>query len=262
MNRALARLRTRSMALLGALPFALVLLCWQLAPNFIRYPEYILPPLSALMDRLLELVRDGSLWAYTWQSVSRLGAGFLVGNAIAIPLGILVAMNRRASEVLLPPITFFQSIAGIAWAPLAVLWFGIGTGSVVFVIANTIFFGSIYNTIAGVRSIRPALWRAVRCHGASGPQVLWHLVVPGALSEIILGLRTSMAYGWRALVAAEMIAGTNGLGYMTIEAVKFYATDTILLGMALIGLMWLAMDRLIFTPLERATVMRWGMVQA
>ena len=248
-------------ALLGAAPFAIVLLCWYLAPHFFSYPEYVLPALPAVGDRLLELIRDGSLWAYTVQSLYRLALGFLVGNALAIPLGILLAVNRRASDVLLPPITFFQSIAGIAWAPLAVLWFGIGTGSVVFVIANTIFFGSIYNTIAGVRSIKPALWRATQCHGASRTQILAHLILPGALSEIILGLRTSMAYGWRALVAAEMIAGTDGLGYMTIEAVKFYATDTILLGMGLIGVLWLAMDRLIFTPLEHRTVVRWGMVQ-
>jgi NitT/TauT family transport system permease protein/taurine transport system permease protein len=247
--------------LLGTIPFVLLLLCWHVAPRFFVYPEYVLPALSAVGERLVELLRDGSLWSYTSQSLQRLALGFVVGNAIAIPLGILIAVNRRASDVLLPPITFFQSIAGIAWAPLAVLWFGIGTGCVVFVIANTIFFGSIYNTIAGVRSIKPALWRATLCHGASRTQVLTHLILPGALSEIVLGLRTSMAYGWRALVAAEMIAGTNGLGYMTIEAVKFYATDTILLGMALIGVLWLAMDRLIFAPIEQRTVVRWGMVQ-
>ena len=252
----------RRSILLGAVPFAVALAAWMLAPQLIDYPEYVLPPVSAVADRFTELLRDGSLWGYVSQSLARLGLGFLVGNAIAIPAGILIALNRSVSDVLLPPVTFFQSIAGIAWAPLAVLWFGIGTGPVVFVIANTIFFATIYNTIAGVQSIRATLWRAVRCHGASRAQTLLHLVLPGALAEIILGLRTSMAYGWRALVAAEMIAGTDGLGYMTIEAVKFYATDTILLGMILIGLMWLAMDRLLFRPLERATVVRWGLLQA
>jgi ABC-type nitrate/sulfonate/bicarbonate transport system permease component len=78
---------------------------------------------------------------------------------------------------------------------------------------------------------------------------------------MIVGLRTSVAYGWRALVAGEMIAGTSGLGYMTIEAVQWYRTDTIIMGMILIGILWLLMDRLLFVPLERRTILRWGMIQ-
>ena len=91
--------------------------------------------------------------------------------------------------------------------------------------------------------------------------MLTELVVPGALVQIILGLRTSMAYGWRALVAGEMIAGTNGLGYMTVEAVQWYQTDTVIMGMISIGLIWLVLDRMIFVPLERRTVLRWGLIQ-
>jgi len=79
--------------------------------------------------------------------------------------------------------------------------------------------------------------------------------------QIILGLRTSMAYGWRALVAGEMIAGTSGLGYMTIEAVQWYKTETIIMGMIVIGCLWLVLDRLLFVPLERVTILRWGVIQ-
>ena len=86
------------------------------------------------------------------------------------------------------------------------------------------------------------------------------LILPGALVQIILGFRTSMAYGWRALVGAELIAGTSGLGYLTMEAVQWYQTDTIVMGMILIGIIWLVMDRLLFVPLERRTVVRWGLV--
>jgi NitT/TauT family transport system permease protein/taurine transport system permease protein len=135
-------------------------------------------------------------------------------------------------------------------------------GSVVFVIANTIFFASIHNTVTGVQSIPNTLHRAVRSHGGSGTQILTELVLPGALVQIILGLRTSMAYGWRALVAGEMIAGTSGLGYMTIEAVQWYKTDTVIMGMIVIGLLWLVLDRILFVPLENATIKRWGMIRA
>ncbi len=98
-------------------------------------------------------------------------------------------------------------------------------------------------------------------HGGRGVQVFTELLLPGALVQIILGLRTSVALGWRALVAAEMLAGASGLGYMTIEAVQWYKTDVVILGMILIGVLWLALDRLLFVPLERATVIRWGVVQ-
>jgi NitT/TauT family transport system permease protein/taurine transport system permease protein len=115
--------------------------------------------------------------------------------------------------------------------------------------------------VIGVQTIPLVLRRAVLASGGRGVQVLTELLVPGALVQIILGLRTSVALGWRALVASEMLAGASGLGYVTIEAVQWYKTDVVLLGMIVIGLLWLLMDRLLFVPLERATVARWGMLQ-
>ena len=103
--------------------------------------------------------------------------------------------------------------------------------------------------------------RAVRSHGGRGFALLANLILPGALVQILLGIRTSVAYGWRALVASEMIAGSNGLGYMTMEGVQRQRTDTSILGMIVIGLLWVAMDRLIFTEIERRTVGRWGLMQ-
>ena len=132
--------------------------------------------------------------------------------ALAMPLGIAIALNRHVADMFRPVLSFLQAIAGIAWVPLTIIWFGIGNGSVVFVIANTIFFASIYNTVIGVQSIPHALHRAVRSHGGRGLSLLTNLILPGALVQILLGVRTSMAYGWRALVASEMIAGSNGLG--------------------------------------------------
>ena len=92
-------------------------------------------------------------------------------------------------------------------------------------------------------------------------QILTELILPGALIQIMVGLRTSMAYGWRALVAAEMIAGTDGIGFRMIQAVQWYQTDTVLLGMIVIGVIWLLMDWLIFAKLEEVTVVRWGLLR-
>jgi NitT/TauT family transport system permease protein/taurine transport system permease protein len=253
--------RQRLDRLSGAVPFFMALVGWLLLSKFGNLPEYMLPPLSQMWVRFTDGLVDGSLLRHVGGSLYRLAISFLIGNGLAIPLGIAIAMNRHVSDLLRPTLTFFQSIAGIAWVPLAIIWFGIGMGSVVFVISNTIFFGAIYSTVIGVQTIPKTLHRAVLCHGAKGLQVFTELILPGALVQIILGLRTSMAYGWRALVAGEMIAGSSGLGYMTIEAVQWYQTDTVIMGMILVGLLWLMLDRVLFAPLERRTVARWGLLQ-
>jgi ABC-type nitrate/sulfonate/bicarbonate transport system permease component len=246
---------------LGGVPFLAVLIGWWLLPHMLDYPAYKLPPISTVFDLAVESIRDGSLAYQISASLLRLVAGFLVGIAFAVPLGLAIALNRHVADIFRPVLSFLQSIAGIAWVPLAIIWFGVGIGSVVFVIANTIFVASIYNTVIGVQSIPIALHRAVRSHGGRGAALLLNLILPGALAQILLGLRTSLAYGWRALVAAEMIAGTSGLGYMTMEAVQWQRTETVILGMIVIGLLWMLLDWLVFSALERRTVMRWGLLQ-
>jgi ABC-type nitrate/sulfonate/bicarbonate transport system permease component len=246
---------------LGFVPFLALVGGWLLLPYVVKYPSYMLPSVATVLDYALETVRDGTLVTNILASLARLLVGFVIGMALAVPLGIAIALNRTVADVFRPVLSFLQAIAGIAWVPLTIVWFGIGNGSVVFVIANTIFFSALYNTVIGVQSIPLALHRAVRSHGGSGVSLLTNLILPGALVQILLGVRTSLAYGWRALVAAEMIAGSNGLGYMTMEAVQWQRTETIILGMIVIGVLWVLMDHLIFTPIERRTVGRWGLLQ-
>jgi len=247
--------------MLGTLPFLAILLAWWLLPQVVQYPQYMLPPISAVLDFAWESVKDGSLLHNVLASLGRLLLGFVIGMGLAVPLGLAIALNRHVAAIFRPVLSFLQAIAGIAWVPLTIIWFGIGNGSVVFVIANTIFFASLYNTVIGVQSIPTPLYRAVRSHGGHGIALLTNLILPGAMVQLLLGVRTSMAYGWRALVAAEMIAGSSGLGYMTMEAVQWQRTDVIILGMIVIGLIWVVMDRVVFTAIERRTVARWGLLQ-
>jgi len=251
-----------NVTILGLLPFIVLIAIWWLAPMVVEIPAYKLPSPAKVWTTFVSMLMDGSLIKDVWISLQRLAIGYLLGNLVAIPLGLAIALNRTVSEILRPVLSFFQSIAGVAWVPLAIIWFGVGHGSVLFVIANTIFFASIYSTVIGVQAIPQVLYRAALSHGASRMDVILNVVIPGALVQIIVGLRTSMAYGWRALVAAEMIAGTNGIGYMTLEAVQWYQSEIVVLGMILIGLFWLLLDRLIFVPIEKMTVRRWGLVKS
>jgi ABC-type nitrate/sulfonate/bicarbonate transport system permease component len=214
-----------------------------------------------VLDYARESMLDGSLPRDVLASLARLVIGFAIGMALAIPLGLAIALNRHVADLFRPVLSFLQAIAGIAWVPLTIIWFGMGNGTVIFVIANTIFFAALYNTVIGVQSIPLALHRAVRSHGGRGVALLANLILPGAMVQILLGIRTSVAYGWRALVASEMIAGSNGLGYMTMEAVQWQRTEKVILGMIVIGLLWVLMDRVVFTPIERRTVGRWGLLQ-
>jgi len=248
-------------AALGTLPFLLLLGAWALLPYVVDYPAYMLPPIATVLDYARESIRDGTLVRDVVASLGRLALGFVIGMGLAIPLGVAIALNRYVADLFRPVLSFLQAIAGIAWVPLTIIWFGMGNGTVIFVIANTIFFSALYNTVIGVQSIPLALTRAVRSHGGRGFALLSNLILPGALVQILLGIRTSVAYGWRALVASEMIAGSNGLGYMTMEAVQWQRTEKIILGMIVIGVLWVLMDRLVFTTIERKTVARWGLLQ-
>ena len=251
----------RQHAWIGVLPFVVLCVVWWIIPRVLDYTAYMLPAPEQVLARLGALLKSGLLLGHIAASLKQLAIGFVLGNVLAVLFGVAIATNRDASDLLRPVLTFLQSIAGIAWVPLAIIWFGIGKGVIVFVVANTIFFSSLNNAVAGIQQIPDVLYRAARSNGASSWQILRELLLPGALVQIIVGMRTSMAYGWRALVAAEMIAGTQGLGYMTLEAVQWYQTDTVILGMISIGLIWLILDRGLFQFLERRTVVRWGMLR-
>ena len=243
------------------IPVALAIALWFLAPGFVDVPTYKLPTPELVWEELNKMVADGSLAAGIVGSLARLAVSFFIGAGLALPLGVGIALNRQVASFFEPLVVFFQSIAGVAWVPLAVIWFGFGNGAVIFVVANAVFFIVLFNTITGVQSIQPTLRQAVLTLGGSGWDVLREVVVPGAMTNILSGLRTGLAFGWRALVAAEMIAGNIGLGYMTLEAAQWYRSGVIVAGIIIIGFLWLLMDRFLIRPIEQRTVERWGLLR-
>ena len=173
-----------------------------------------------------------------------------------------MGVSRAVSSFFTPLVRFFSVLAGIAWIPIATLWFGYGFGAITFVIFNAVFFVVTYNTLLGVASIPMPLRNAAASLGAGPWTMLTQVFLPGALPNIVTGVRTGMGFAWRGLIAAEMIATNVGLGYMLFLARDFYRTEVIIMGMIVIGLLWLLLDRLVLAPLERATIERWGMVRA
>jgi taurine transport system permease protein len=180
--------------------------------------------------------------------------------AMGLVLGVVMGLNRGVAEFFEPLCSFLNAMSGIAWIPLALIWFGIGPKSVTFILWNSIFFLVLFNTMLGVKAVPRIFEHAVLTLGGSRWRVIRDVMLPGALPNIVLGLRMGISFGWRALIAAEMIGASSGLGFRIWDAASFHRSDIILGGIILIGLIWLCTDRLLLVPLERWTIERWGLV--
>jgi taurine transport system permease protein len=242
-------------------PLAIIGGVWAFLASLHLYPDYLFPPPSKVWAKGWEMTLNGEIFRHSAASMYRLGLGFAVGLVLALPLGILIGVNRTASALFMPPITFFQAIPGLAWVPLAILWLGLGPTAVTFIIFNSVFFPIVFNTILGIRAIPENMVNAALCLGASPWVLVKEVYLPGALPSIVAGLRLGAGYGWRALIGGEMIATSTGLGFMIFDARQFLGTDVVILGMVVIGILWLVLDSLILRPLEKRTVIRWGTVR-
>jgi NitT/TauT family transport system permease protein/taurine transport system permease protein len=254
------RWTARYPAVRSFVPFIPVIALWAVVAESGMFPRAFLPGPVEVVRSFCTLVYKGILPDYLQDSVVRLAVGAAAGMALGIPLGVLVGLNSRAREMLWPIILFFQAIGDIAWLPILLIWFGFSLTTMTFVIVYTVLFPVVLNTALGVRSVPTDLHRAARSLGASRARVVWEVVLPGALPNIMTGLRNGLGFGWRALIATEIIVGTSGIGFLMFDARRAGSVVEILLGMIVLGLLWYVVDGWILAPIERATGQRWGLV--
>ena len=227
----------------------LVLLLWQFVsgwwlPRVDRQFAVLMPPPSEVFQAAWELARSGELFVHLWASVRRELAAFAYA-LVAIPLGVAMGWWPSVHRQVDPVIEMLRPIPPIAWIPLSILWFGIGDQQNQFIIFLGIFFPILVNTIIGVKNIEPNLIRAGRCLGASEWQMLRRVVIPAVLPQLMTGIRVGFGVGWMALVAAELVGATSGLGFLINDARSLLRTDVILVGMFVIGLAGFCIDLLI-----------------
>ncbi len=234
---------------------------WSLASAVLPLPAYYLPPPTAVLAAGVDLALKGMLPVYVGDSLRRIVLAGFLGVGLGVPVGLALGVSRRVAEFAYPLLNFFQSLSGIAWLPLILVWFGFEERTILVAVNYTVLFPVIFNALLGVRSVPRIYVNALRTLGASHWQVLRDVLIPGALPNIATGIRLGLAYGWRALIAAEMLVGANGLGFMIFNAQSFQLTARIMLGMAIIGILWLLLDYFFLRPLEEATIARWGVVQ-
>jgi taurine transport system permease protein len=254
------RVSSRWPAIASIVPFIPVLALWWAVTALEIFPRVFLPGPAEVVRAFADLVYKGILPEYLADSVVRLAVGAAWGIALGIPLGVLIGLSKTAHRALWPLLLFFQAIGDIAWLPILVIWFGYGLTTMTFVIVYTVIFPIALNTVLGVRSIPINMHRAALSLGASRARILWEVVLPGALPNIVTGLRNGLGYGWRALIAAEIIVGTSGIGFLMFDARRAGSVVEILLGMVILGMLWYIVDSWILAPVERATGERWGLV--
>ena len=244
-------------------PFVVVGALWELVAHSGAFPRRLFPPLEEVAATFVRLTAAGILPQHAAETLLRLAAGFAVAATAGVLLGIAMGRYRRAEDLLLPLVSIGAPIPGLAYAPLFLLWFGLGNTGSIILVGFVAMFPVIQNSWTGVKAVKEIWIRAAQTMGADERRLFRHVILPGALPYILAGMRLGLAQGWRILVAVEMLAaGPWGLGWLIFGAREFLNTDVMLAGIALIGAIGLALERFVFQPLERYTVVRWGMMAA
>jgi taurine transport system permease protein len=210
-------------------------------PLFLPKPEAIW---GAFQQSLAGDIDGHTLYGHFAASVARVFAAFALAVAVAVPVGLSMGVSRIARGIFDPPIEFYRPLPPLAYLPLMVIWFGIGETSKIILLFLAIFAPVALAARAGVRSVSQEQIQAARSMGASPWQVVLHVIAPGALPEILVGLRIGMGVGWTTLVAAEMVAADAGLGKMVFNAANFLRTDVVMLGTIVIGIVAFAFEML------------------
>jgi len=220
-----------------------IILLWELATGIFHVFKWILlpPPIDVFMT-MLSMALDGRLFINAGWSLLRVLLGFLVATVIAVPLGVAMGWLPEISYIVDPIVEVIRPIPPIAWIGLALLWFGIGINSAIFLVFIGAFFPILLNTISGVRNVEKRLIEVAYTFGANDWNVLRKVVLPAASPTIYTGLRVGMGIGWMCVVAAEMIAVRFGLGNMILEGSNLLQTDVVMVGMLTIGLLGLAIN--------------------
>jgi taurine transport system permease protein len=246
--------------MLPALPFALVLITWMAGWAIFHPNKATLPPVTDVIEVVWTRLEDGELLKHVLASLWRLFLGAALGIATGVIGGFIAGLYRNVSEFLNPLVVFFNAISGIVWLPLMIGWLGIGTGLAVFLIWNTVFFIVFQNTVLGVQLVPEVLEQGVRALGGNRIETVRSVILPGALPYILTGIRSGLGFGWRALIAAELVGTPDGLGQMIFAAADYHRSDIIIAGCLIIGTIAITMDRWLLLPIERCTIERWGLV--
>ena len=246
----------RRVLLAIAIPAAVVIF-WIYAKATMDIPDGILPTIKAVGAALVEMSSSGQLWEDLGVSLSRVLKGFLVSAVLGIIFGSLIGMFRTVRELFKPMFTVMRQIPMIAWIPLIILWFGIGELSKVVIIVLAAFFQVMVNTESGIEQTPEDYLEVAKLYRLNPWKTFTKVYLPHALPQILVGLKLALSVSWMAVVAAELIAATSGIGYRMSNARSLMQSDVVIVCMIVVGIIGIIMDKGIglivesFTPWKK-----------
>ena len=233
-----------------------LLILWQIGVS--RQASHLLPTPLATLRGIFDLIQHGLLLKYVVASLFRVTWGFALAVLLAIPLGLLIGWYSRAEMAFNPLLQILRPISPLAWIPIAILWFGVGDLSAIFLIFLCCFFPLLLTSIQAVRSIPAVYVNAGRNFGLGPAAMVAHVLYPAVIPQLIIGLRITLGVAWLVVVAAEMIAVNSGLGFLIVDARNAgNRYDLVVAGMVMIGVIGWLLD-VGMRSLERVKSFRWG----
>jgi NitT/TauT family transport system permease protein len=237
-------------------------LIWEAYGRYLNN-DLLFPTFSATMRAFIESILNGVLPARAWSSIKVLLMGYACGVVLAALLTALAIMSRIGTDFLETMTSMFNPLPAIALLPLALIWFGLGNGSLIFVLVHSVTWAIALNTHSGFLSVSNTLKMVGRNYGLTGPRYIWKILIPAAFPSILTGLKIGWAFAWRTLIAAELVfgvsSGSGGLGWFIFENKNTLDIPNVFAGLLTVIIIGLVIENVIFRTVEKQTIGRWGM---
>ncbi|HEV7876552.1 ABC transporter permease [Bradyrhizobium sp.] len=235
---------------------------WEAYGRFLNN-DLLFPTFSATVRAFVDAILSGVLPARAWSSIKVLLMGYACGVVLAALLTALAIMSRIGTDFLETMTSMFNPLPAIALLPLALIWFGLGNGSLIFVLVHSVTWAIALNTHSGFLSVSNTLKMVGRNYGLTGPRYIWKILIPAAFPSILTGLKIGWAFAWRTLIAAELVfgvsSGSGGLGWFIFENKNTLDIPNVFAGLLTVIIIGLVIENVIFRTIENQTIGRWGM---
>lgn len=244
----------------GVAAIIILMLIWHIASVTgifdhvsVKASQLLLPAPKKVFASIFEMTVSGYLPKNIWISFLRVVKGFLLAVVIGIPIGILMGLSKHFFSFINPIFRLVSPIPGVAWVPLAILWFGLGDKAAVFIITMGAISPIITNTLQGVRDVEPILLQALETMGATKLQTVTKCIIPSIIPYVVSGFRLGLGFSWRVVIAAELVGVPNGLGYVLNVGRSTGQTEITIVTILCLGAIMILMDELLFNQIENVT---------
>ncbi|HBE9417177.1 TPA: ABC transporter permease [Clostridioides difficile] len=226
----------------SVLIFFIILLLWKITNYLGIWSDYILPSPEKVYSTFLNMISDGSIFINVYASMKRVLIGFAISTAIGVPLGIFFGIYSGVYEYFKSLINFLRNTPPLALIPMLILWFGIGEESKIIIIVLASFFPIFTSTLKGIKNCDSKLIEVGRVFEFSKLQMIFKIIIPNAILDIAVGLKLALGYSFRAIIGAELVAASSGLGYLISDGKEMSRTDVVIVGIIVIGLLGIITD--------------------